>query len=133
MSDMVEIGAFVLGAPKCGTTWLSNVLEQHPEICISNPKEPNIIATHKGTMIRDMAEPDISKYCKYFQGPGQKIDCSVHAFACPEAPSRIKEHWPEAKFIVCVREPVSRTISHWKMIRETEEDIHSGEKREYCF
>ena len=126
MSDVLEIDAFVLGAPKCGTTWLSNILEQHPEVCISNPKEPNVIATHKGTMIRDNSEPNYSKYSKYFQGPGKKIDCSVHAFACPEAPSRIKKRWPSAKFILCVREPISRTISHWKMIRETEEDIHSG-------
>ena len=118
--------AFLLGAPKCGTTWLSSALEQHPDLCVSDPKEPNEIATHKGTMIRDDREPNFSKYMKYFRGKGKKIDCSVHAFACPKAPSRIKDNWPEAKFIICVREPVARTISHWKMIRETEMDTHSG-------
>lgn len=120
------VHAFLLGAPKCGTTWLSSVLEQHPELCVSDPKEPNEIATHKGTMLRDNREPDLKKYMKYFKGPGLKIDCSVHALACPEAPMRIQKNWPDAKFIICVREPVARTISHWKMIRETEEDIHSG-------
>ena len=118
--------AFLLGAPKCGTTWLSSALEQHPGLCVSDPKEPNEIATHKGTMIRDDRKPNFSKYMKYFRGKGKKIDCSVHAFACPKAPSRIKDNWPEAKFIICVREPVARTISHWKMIRETEMDVYSG-------
>ena len=49
MVEVPEVGAFLLGAPKCGTTWLAEVLMQHPEICVSDPKEPNIVATHKGT------------------------------------------------------------------------------------
>ena len=126
MVEIPIIGAFLLGAPKCGTTWLSSALEQHPGLCVSNPKEPNEIATHKGTMFRDKREPDLNKYKKYFDGEGLKIDCSVHAFACPEAPSRIKNNFPNAKFIICVREPVARTISHWRMIRETEMDIRTG-------
>ncbi len=40
---------FLIGVPKAGTTWLSNILNQHPGICLSDPKEPNFIATHKGT------------------------------------------------------------------------------------
>ncbi len=31
---------FVVGAPKCGTTSLHYYLAQHPEIFMSNPKEP---------------------------------------------------------------------------------------------
>jgi len=49
-----DVGAFLLGAPKSGTTWLASALEQHPGICVSNPKEPNEVATHKGTFDRDM-------------------------------------------------------------------------------
>ena len=126
MNQVADVDAFLLGAPKCGTTWLSSALKQHPNLCVSDPKEPNEIATHKGTIVRDNREPDLKKYMTYFKGEGKKIDCSAHAFACPKAPLRIKENWPESKFIICVREPVSRTISHWRMIRETERDIHSG-------
>lgn len=126
MAREVGVEAFLLGAPKCGTTWLYSALEQHPGLCLSNPKEPNEIATHKGTMFRDNRDPDLKKYMKYFKGEGMKIDCSIHAFACPEAPSRIKKNFPNAKFIICVREPVARTISHWKMVRETEMDIRTG-------
>ena len=58
MPEVPEVGAFLLGAPKCGTTWLAEVLAQHPEICVSDPKEPNIVASHKGTFGRDVSEPD---------------------------------------------------------------------------
>ena len=53
MPEVPEVGAFLLGVPKCGTTWLAEVLTQHPAICVSDPKEPNIVASHKGTFGRD--------------------------------------------------------------------------------
>ncbi len=113
---------FLVGAPKAGTTWLSNVLDQHPGISLSEPKEPNFVASHKGTFVRDVLEPDWSKYSKFFSGEGIKMDASVHTFSCPIAPERIKSNFPESRFILCVREPVARTVSHWNMIRSTGED-----------
>jgi len=126
-SKVPNVGGFLLGAPKCGTSWLSDALAQHPGISVSNPKEPNIVATHKGTFGRSNIEPDWSNYANCFQGNGLKIDCSVHAFACPIAPKRIFENWPNSKFIICLREPVSRTVSHWNMILDTNEDKENGE------
>jgi len=126
MVEVPEVGAFLLGAPKCGTTWLAEVLMQHPEICVSDPKEPNIVATHKGTFGRDESEPDWAAYSDCFNGEGLRIDCSVHAMACPVAPSRVANNWPNARLIICLREPVSRTISHWNMILDTEEDRENG-------
>ena len=121
-----DVGAFLLGAPKSGTTWLAAALEQHPEICVSEPKEPNEVATHKGTFGRDDSLPDWERYASCFIGGGFKLDCSVHALACPVAPHRVLENWPGARFIVCLREPVSRTLSHWNMILDTEEDKQNG-------
>jgi len=121
-----EIGAFLLGAPKSGTTWLASALEQHPDICVSDPKEPNEVASHKGTFGRDTRMPDWGRYSSCFMGGGLNLDCSVHTLACPVSPSRISEWWPEARFIVCLREPVDRTLSHWNMILDTEEDKKNG-------
>jgi len=123
---MPDVGAFLLGAPKSGTTWLANALEQHPGICVSDPKEPNEIASHKGTFVRDDRLPDWERYSSCFNGTGVKLDCSVHALACPLTPNRVLEWWPEARFIVCLREPVSRTISHWNMVLDTKEVSQFG-------
>ena len=127
LSVVPEVGAFLLGAPKCGTTWLADALSQHPGVCVSDPKEPNIVASHKGTFPRDDSEPDWEAYSDCFSGGGVRIDCSVHALACPVAPSRVARFWPEARLVVCLREPVSRTISHWNMILDTGEDAEFGE------
>lgn len=116
---------FLLGAPKSGTTWLSDAISQHPELCVSNPKEPHIFSSHKGTFARDHSEPDVRKYEKYFDGSGMRIDCSAHTLFCPLAPVRIAKNYPDAKFIICLREPIDRVESHWKMILDTREDkIH---------
>ncbi len=113
---------FLVGVPKAGTTWLSSVLDQHPGISLSNPKEPNFVATHKGTFARDEEGPDWSKYSAFFSGDGLKMDASVHTFSCPIAPGRIKSNFPDARFVLCIREPVARTVSHWNMVRSTGED-----------
>ena len=122
-----QIDSFLLGVPKAGTTWLSNVLTRHPGISVSYPKEVNEITTHKGTFKRENSEPDWLRYSRSFNDHGKKIDCSISTFACPIAPSRVSSIWPDAKFIICVREPVSRAISHWKMILDIREDIENGE------
>ena len=113
---------FLIGVPKAGTTWLSNILDQHPGVVLSEPKEPNFVASHKGTFERDEGEPDWSKYGDFFSGDGLKMDASVHTFSCPIAPERIRSNFPDARFILCLREPVSRTVSHWNMVRSTGED-----------
>ncbi|MGI9455848.1 MAG: hypothetical protein ACR2NU_04760, partial [Aeoliella sp.] len=35
---------FLLGAAKCGTTSVARYLDQHPEVFISKPKEPNFFS-----------------------------------------------------------------------------------------
>ena len=36
-----------IGAPKCGTTWLSEVLRKHPEIFVAHGKELVYFASEK--------------------------------------------------------------------------------------
>ncbi len=123
---MPEVDVFLIGVPKAGTTWLAYVLDQHHSITLSNPKEPNIIASHRGTFVRNKEEPDWGRFENLFSEKGLKLDASIHAFACPLAPSRIKQKIPEAKFILCLREPVSRSFSHWNMILNTKEAVENG-------
>ena len=120
---MPEVDVFLIGVPKAGTTWLAYALDQHKEINLSDPKEPNIIASHRGTFVRTEEDPDWDKFNIHFNEKGLKLDASIHAFSCPLAPSRIQERIPNAKFILCLREPVSRSFSHWNMVLNTKEAV----------
>ena len=123
---MPEVDIFLIGVPKAGTTWLAYTLDQHHSISLSDPKEPNIIASHRGTFVRSNEEPDWGKFENLFPHKGLKLDASIHEFACPLSPSRIKQKLPEAKFILCLREPVSRSFSHWNMILNTKESVNNN-------
>ncbi len=125
-SRVGEVDAFIIGVPKAGTTWLANVMSQNPGVTLSEPKEPNIVATRQGTFGRDPTDPDWSRYEECFSGDGLRVDASIHTFACPLAPSRLSSRVPNAPMILCLREPVSRAFSHWRMIIDTEEDARNG-------
>jgi hypothetical protein len=126
VGDRAVVDGFLLGMPKCGTTWLANILAQNSSIDFSDPKEPNIIASHRGTFGRDAGEPDLEAYGKVFSGSGFRVDGSVHTFSCPLSPSRVYAVNPKARFVICLREPVGRAFSHWKMVRDGRADRRNG-------
>jgi hypothetical protein len=127
MSAPVHVDFFLIGAPKAGTTSLATALANHPEMCVSDPKEPNLVANFRGTFVRRQQLPDWAAYERCFQGrPGLRLDASVCVFADPDAPARYKEWFPDAKFLVTVRDPVVRAVSHWAMISDSGEDLEHG-------
>lgn len=125
-SGRVRVDAFLIGAPKCGTTWLASALSGHRDVCFSHPKEPNIISSHRGTFGRLPQSIDWERYRACYKREGLRIDGSVHAFADPDAPRYWRRHFPSARFILCVRHPTERAVSHWNMIRTTSKDAAIG-------
>ena len=111
---------FIIGLPRSGTTALANVLSQNPFVSVASPKEPNIINSHKGTMVRDTSEPNLRVYKSFFENIPNKIDASAHMFHCPLAPTRISELFPDSRFCIIIRNPIDRIESHWKMVNSVE-------------
>jgi hypothetical protein len=111
---------FVIGAAKAGTTSLHSYLDQHPEIQMSANKEPRFFA---GPANGIPFPPDRvwgrEEYELLFD-PAFEVrgEASTDYAAHPRrqgAPERIRELVPEAKFVYLVRDPIARTISHFKM------------------
>lgn len=117
---------FVLGAARSGSTFLHSLLRQHPNIFLPAYKEPTF-------------------FCRSFQGIKNPIDYlglfpsdpkykaigeASHAYLTdPESPRAIKTIYPNAKFIVVLRDPVERAYSlyHW-MRKNGYEPINSFER-----
>jgi hypothetical protein len=107
---------FLIGAQKAGTTSLAYLLDQHPDIAVSNPKEPGFFTQHyeKGTgWYRNCFPADL---------PRLLVDASTGYTMQPvsghdgnhdpgRVPRRIKAHSPDARFVYVLRDPVDRTIS----------------------
>lgn len=118
---------FIIGAPKCGTTALSEYLRLHPHVFLSNPKEPEYFAT-------DFAKRVISRkedYLRLFQtaNPAQHTaigEASTIYLFSREAIPNILQFQPEAKFIAMLRSPVDLAVSfHAHLLAEGLETIPS--------
>ena len=103
---------FVLGAPKSGTTALSKFLNSHPLIELSDPKEPHYFDAD--------LEQDFNKYLSsHFSITDDdvlKCDATPSYLMVPWAAERIKAKIPDAKLVVCLRNPVERAFSSWWML-----------------
>lgn len=102
----------IIGPPKCASTSLHYYLGQHPEIYMSKVKETFFF-------VKDY-EKGMNFYEKYFEEAGNAKMVGeatpVYAFL-PFVADRIKEHIPQAKLILCFRNPMDRTFSSWLMQR----------------
>jgi len=122
----VNIAFIGIGAPRCGTSWIANVLRAHPDICISEPKEVRYfnrdemqVGRLKGN-INPNFDQDISWYLKRFSHgkPGQLCgEISPVYLSDHEAPAAINARYPDVKLIVCLRNPVDRAFSFYKLHR----------------
>ncbi len=111
---MSQLPSFIgLGAPKCATTYLDSQLRRLDDVYLPLEKEPNFFSN---AYWRGMAQ-----YEEFFEDaePGKIIgEMSTSYFHHSEAPARIKEHCPDAKFIISVRNPVEQVYSmYWQAKR----------------
>lgn len=123
---------FIVGAPKCGTTSLYNLLQQNREVFLPpSIKEPNFFSSDylknsdayfyeyiKKEFGASRLIETIDEYKKLYLGatPGQVMgDASVSYLFYPEVPQRIKCYDPEAKIIIMLRNPIERAYSHYLM------------------
>lgn len=119
---------FLIGAQKAGTTTLAYLLAQHPEIQLSQPKEPNFFADRyeKGwAWYRSCFAPasatapqasvllDASTSYTMAALEGGRA-ASQSAGPLDIVPRRIRGCVPDARFIYLLRDPVERTISAYR-------------------
>ena len=102
----------LIGAQKCGTTSLAQQLATHPQICFSNPKEPeyfNTVSDWRSEIERyhAMFQPEQGQIC----GEASTLYTSLPAFRGTS--ERIYEYSPSMKLIYMMRNPVERIISNF--------------------
>ena len=105
---------FIIGAPRCGTTALYRYLRTHPQIYMSDPKEPSYFCDDFSPQFRRCT--DEKTYLQtYFAGAGEhhKVvgEASAMYLYSKTAVHNIKIFNPGAKLIVLFRDPVEMLYS----------------------
>lgn len=105
---MKPVDIFHIGPQKSATTWVYRCLKEHPEVAC--PPDDTIhyfdIYYAKGR----------EWYTHFFEDAcsGQKLfDPTTTYIRSPWAPRRIARENPDAKIILCLRNPIERAFSHY--------------------
>ena len=123
----MKVDFMIIGAARSATTSLSNILALHPDICFSDPKEPQFFSD---TGWRNKLEQyhDLFKKKAALYGEGSTNYSKYPAFNT-RIYNDIFEYNPDMKFIYIMRHPVDRIISHYNFAVErgyTEKDINTS-------
>lgn len=135
-----KVNLFLVGAMKAGTTFYSELLEQHPKIYTPPIKEPHFFVDSlssrfyepsrffslKQYLKDDFPKPlhitkidTIEQYQKIYSLASKDkeylLDSSTCYLHAPEAAKRIYDYNPDAKIIIIVRNPLKRTFSDYQM------------------
>ena len=127
----IERFVFVVGAPRCGTTTMARMLQAHPQILFPFLKEPHFFAQHD---LRGVDEAELRRVVEhdyldhFFSEPeGERrigADCSVSYLYAPELLEPVLKLWPDSRFVVGVRDPLTFLPSlHKRLIFTGDESI----------
>jgi hypothetical protein len=98
-----------IGAQKCASTWLYDILSDHPEACLSNTKELDFFSNFYDfgyQWYERQFEPNASARVMGEVSPSY--------FHHTTAPQRVRDYAPNMQLIVFLREPVQRALSNHK-------------------
>lgn len=125
-----QVNFMCIGAAKCGTTWLFDMLSQHPQIGVARSKEVNYFNPYRadrpgGKNKHYMLGLDwyhsFFTHCKPEQLWG---DFSPTYMKFASAARYVYDYNPDCKLIVLLRDPVDRARSHhlflyqWERLQE---------------
>jgi hypothetical protein len=121
MSAALRMPDFLcIGAMRCGTTTLWDLLAQHPRIFVPATKELHFFDDREGAFGRG-----VEAYAAHFADAPPSSLCgesSPSYLFVPGTAERIKNTIPEARLLAILRDPVARAWSHyWFNVRRGRE------------
>jgi len=109
---MNENHFFIIGTQRSSTTFLYTLLDLHPEVCMAKPLMPE----PKFFLDSEKVKRGKKYYREhYFLDHNKKVfgEKSTSYIEFPETYERIQSFFPDAKYIVLLRNPVDRAVSNY--------------------
>jgi hypothetical protein len=98
-----------IGAQKCASTWLYDILADHPQVGLSSAKEIDFFS--------NFFDYGAEWYERNFADAGGRVargEISPSYFHGVSVPERVHAYDPDMRLILFVREPIARAISNHK-------------------
>ncbi|MCB0402130.1 MAG: sulfotransferase [Flavobacteriales bacterium] len=126
---MMHNQVFIIGAQRCGTTFLYKLLDAHPQIALAKPIRPepkhflNVEEYNQGRVFYE------SKYFSMLDHQVKVIGEKATSYIeYPDVAKRIKDYYPGAKVLLVLRNPVDRAISNYLFSKENGLETRTAEE-----
>lgn len=117
MNDDFKVDYIGIGVRRGGTSWIQQCLAEHPQICVAKKKELAFLNDPNQYQHGVEAYKAWFPECKKGQIRGEYTPGYL---ASEDAIHMIKKWFPEAKLLVCLRNPVERAYSNYLAHKTTE-------------
>lgn len=135
VSKALTVDFFIVGLPKSGTSALAQFLDEHPEVCMSRPKEPGYFAADlitesdefhgRPVYMRARTESEYRNMYRHCHSEKLLGDATPVYLYSKEAAKTIYKHNPQSKIIILLRHPVEfMQAMHMQYINTGTEDTY---------
>ncbi|MEZ4334263.1 MAG: sulfotransferase [Myxococcota bacterium] len=117
--------AFLVGAPRCGTTFLAKTLAAHPNVCLSKPKETHFfVRDAPGLPPERWRDVFLARHFGHLAPEATLIvEGSPLQLRDSAAIERLLRFDPQARFVVALRNPIEMIHSfHARLVFLLDED-----------
>jgi hypothetical protein len=104
----------VVGAQRCGTTFLARSLDAHPDVAMARPSPPEPKVFCDAELAARGAEWYHRTWFAHARDEHLLGDKSTSYLEDPDAPARAAGMLGEVEVVVLLRDPVRRAVSHWR-------------------
>jgi len=107
--DPSIVSFFMVGCPRCGTTWVHTALKDHPEVYLPPKKQTYFFD--------ESYEKGLSWYMANFSDVSVRhkaVGEIATGYSRPHALPRLAEHFPNALILLAMRNPTERAYSFYQ-------------------
>jgi Sulfotransferase domain len=104
----------VIGAQRCGTTYLATLLDEHPEIAMARPARPEPKVFLSPQVLERGRQWYVDTYFAHAAGSSVLAEKSTSYLEDGTAADRAARVLGEAAIVVQLRDPVIRAVSNWR-------------------
>ena len=122
MHKLVTYPTFlVIGAQKCGTTWLAQMVSQHPEVSVASKKELHFfnyvhnyekgLEWYRNQFSISTKTNAVGEFTPNYFWTDQDHNEITRSERIANIPELVHKAYPNMKLIICMRNPIDRAIS----------------------
>lgn len=103
----------IIGAQRCGTTWLVEQLDQHPQVTTARPSRPEPKVFCSEELCAHGRDWYVDTWFGHATDETLLLEKSTSYLEFPEAADRAAAMLGDPLIVVQLRDPVRRAMSHW--------------------